>query len=78
MKMSFTYFRHTAAFSGVVSKAIFYMVAIIGDNCERIAKPSFCWYMSDSLWKNVVYTENVNIFSILCVGMLLCSLGEGL
>lgn len=54
-----------------------YIITIPGSNGEPIAKPSFYWCMLDTNLKNVVYTQNVNIFIRLSVGMLVRSSREG-
>lgn len=57
-------------FSYVASNAIFsmYMLAVVGDNCESISKPSSCRYISDPKYSQVfcLCVETQNLHQVLC------------
>ena len=65
--ISSTYLSHIDGFCDVELNAIslnysMYTLVNTGDNGDPIARPSSCWYMSDSIGKLVVFTQKVNIF----------------
>lgn len=58
------------------SKHSIYMFVNTGDNGEPTVKPSSCWYISKSSWKNVVCIQNINISIRLSIRMLVHSSRE--
>ena len=48
-------------FNGIILKAIYLEYSITGDDGKPIARPCFYQIMSETIWKYIVCTYNVNI-----------------